>query len=373
MPPSGAPPDIRKGRWVQMHDSQTGHEKVLIPNGNGKLLIDLGEQPDLEESTLKSFPSAVCGLVMAEWCSFGDNADAGDQRLADAHSLFWTSDALQDDINILGNPQLECLLSADKDQASVAVRLVHVFPDGKSTLITFGVLNLTHREGHGAEDVKALIPDEKYRVKVELRAISYVVPRGHRIRLSVSPAYFPMIWPSRENVTLQIITGTHQNGIQTKLVLPIFPLAIGPTEEANVMNMTESPKLGPPPASAFLRAPSYRRYSVYGLAEPIHKYIVDVDSGREHVKQTDTIMDSHMVSTYSIEEGKPLSATALVEGYMKIEYPNVDGGTVACSNLSSKMWSDYNNFYTDSTLTVSLNDEVMHKKTWKKTIPRFFV
>ena len=77
--------------------------------------------------------SAVCGLATNEWCSFGDDADAGDQRLADAHSLYWTSDALQYDINILGNPQLECFLSADKDQACIAVRLVDVFPDGRST------------------------------------------------------------------------------------------------------------------------------------------------------------------------------------------------------------------------------------------------
>ena len=89
--------------------------------------------------------------------------------------------------------------------------------------------------------------------------------------------------------------------------------------------------------------------------------------------QTDTIMDSHLVNTYSIQEGKPLSAVALVEGYVKIEYPNIDGGIVTCADLSSKMWSDYAYFYTDSTLVVSLNGDEIHKKKWEKRIPRFYV
>ena len=373
IPPSAIPTDIRKGRWVEMNKYQTGHEKVLLPDGNGKLLFDLGEKPNMEETTQKSFFSAVCGLVTGEWCSFGDDCDPGDQKLADAHSLCWTSDELQDDINILGNPQLECLLSADKDQASIAVRLVDVFPDGKSTLITFGVLNLTHRRGHAAEDVKALVPDEKYKVKVELRAISYVVPKGHRIRLAVSPSYFPMMWPSRENVTLEITTGGKLDGIETRLSLPIYPLDTISSEDESIMNMTESPQLGPTLPSNVLRVPKYKRYSVNGLAEPVHKFVVDGDNGRVHLLQTDTIMDSHIVSTCSIEEGKPLSAVTSIEGYMKIEYPNIDDGIRTCADLSSKLWSDYENFYTDSTISISLNDDVIHRKTWKKTIPRFFV
>ena len=374
IPPSGSPPDIRTGRWIEMNGHQTGQHKVLIPDGNsGKLLPQTDDKLELREATQIAYPSTTCGLVMCDWISYGDNSEAADQRLADAYSLSWTSDVLQDDINILGNPELNCLISADKDQACLATRLLHVFPDGRSTLITFGVLNLTHRDGHAIQDIKPLIPGEKYSVKVEMRAISYVVPRGHRIRLAVSPTFFPMIWPSRETTTLEVVTGCKNDTVQTSLKIPIFPSESIPPESGQIMNATERPRLGPELPNKILRPARYCRHSVYGLSEPVHKYVVDVDYGRVHLFQTDTIMDSHLVNTYSIEEGKPLSAVALVEGYVKIEYPNIDGGIVTCADLSSQMWSDYAYFYTDSTLVVSLNGDEIHKKKWEKRIPRFYV
>ena len=107
------------------------------------------------------------------------------------------------------------------------------------------------------------------------------------------------------------------------------------------MNMTESAKLGPQLPLNVIRPATYKRNAVFGLAAPIHKFIVDDDSGRVHLKQTDTVLDSHLVSTYTMEEGKPLSAVAVVEGYMNIEYPNIEEGIVTHIDISNKMWSDY--------------------------------
>jgi hypothetical protein len=71
--------------------------------------------------------------------------------------------------------------------------------------VTYGLLNLTHRESH--ENPELLEPGRRYRVRVQLNDIAYVFPTGHRIRVAISTTYWPMIWPSPEPVTLSLFAG----------------------------------------------------------------------------------------------------------------------------------------------------------------------
>ena len=72
------------------------------------------------------------------------------------------------------------------------VRLCDVAPDGSSTLVTRGCLNLARRAGMD-RSVPALEAAET--VEVAMSAIAWVFPPGHRMRLSVSDAYWPWVWP----------------------------------------------------------------------------------------------------------------------------------------------------------------------------------
>jgi predicted acyl esterase len=58
------------------------------------------------------------------------------------------------------------------------------------------------RAGGGASNT-----GQRYSVEVRLGAIAYVVPAGHRLRLAVSPTYWPWAWPSPEPVTLTVVAG----------------------------------------------------------------------------------------------------------------------------------------------------------------------
>ena len=78
--------------------------------------------------------------------------------------------------------------------AMVAVRLCDVQPDGASTRITYGVLNLCHRDGH--EFPEAVVPGEAMEIALKLDDIAYQVPPGHRLRVAVSSTYWPLVWPS---------------------------------------------------------------------------------------------------------------------------------------------------------------------------------
>jgi hypothetical protein len=81
-------------------------------------------------------------------------------------------------------------LSADHDGSVVAARLCDVAPDGASTLVAMGASRI---DGAGSVGVE-----------VSMRATGYVVPAGHRLRLAITPGYWPMLWPSASITTLTI-------------------------------------------------------------------------------------------------------------------------------------------------------------------------
>jgi predicted acyl esterase len=97
-------------------------------------------------------------------------------------------------MEILGNAVAVLQLSCDKPQVLVAVRLCDVWPDGSSTLITRGFLNLSQQSGKS--NPEPLIPGDVVKVAVELNHTGYVAPEGHRLRLTLSTSYWPMAWPS---------------------------------------------------------------------------------------------------------------------------------------------------------------------------------
>ena len=69
---------------------------------------------------------------------------------------------LPERLEILGFPEVVLTLSADRPRALVCVRLCDVAEDGASLLVTRGLLNLTHRDGH--EEPEPLEPGEAYTV-----------------------------------------------------------------------------------------------------------------------------------------------------------------------------------------------------------------
>jgi hypothetical protein len=95
------------------------------------------------------------------------------------------------------------------------VRLSDVAPDGAATRISYGVLNLSHRDGHAAPE--PLEPGKHYTVEVVLTEAAHVFAAGQRIRISISNAYWPMVCPSPEKTTLTLSSGA------SKVALPVLP------------------------------------------------------------------------------------------------------------------------------------------------------
>jgi len=126
----------------------------------------------------------------AAWISCAGHLPYGqplDQRFDDAASLTWEWDA--DDVELLGHALLRLTVTASEPVGFVSAKLTDVFPDGTSALVTRGLLNLTHRNGH--ESPQPLQPGQPYDVEVELEATAFAFARGHRLRLSLAGADWP--------------------------------------------------------------------------------------------------------------------------------------------------------------------------------------
>jgi predicted acyl esterase len=185
-------------------------ERTLRPLPNHTLAEAV---PSSAEHRLKNVPTAgleAGGPVM--W--FGDVAP--DQRPTDAFSLVYDTDPLAEDVEILGLPKALLQVSADAPLAQWFVRLCDVAPDGTVTLVAGAGQNGAHRES--AENPKALEPGRVFPLEIEMHFTSWVFPRGHRMRLAVHNAQWPMLWPSPYPVTTTLHLGE-----ATRVLLPVVP------------------------------------------------------------------------------------------------------------------------------------------------------
>ena len=144
-----------------------------------------------------------------------------DQRADDARSLAYDWEPLHAEVELLGHPRVRLTVTSPNEVAFVSARLCDVFPDGTSTLVTRGVLNLTHRDGHDAP--RPLEPGVPTDVEIELEATSWTFERGQRIRLALAGADWPNTWPPPYGGTLLVERSA------VELVLPV--LGRPPTEQ----------------------------------------------------------------------------------------------------------------------------------------------
>jgi putative CocE/NonD family hydrolase len=210
--------EVLPGRWIA--------EQAWPPTGlvaHRLLLTDDGLCP---EGVLET-PRPVCtsqtvGKDAGQWCPFGRGSDqAGDQREDDAGSLVFETTPLDAPIEMLGAPIVTLDLASDEPIANLAVRLCDVHPSGASLRVSFGVLNLTHWDGH--ETPAPLVTGRRYQVRIQLNDGGSVFPAGHKVRLAISTAYWPMIWPAPAKSTVTLFGGTLDLPIRIAKTIDALP------------------------------------------------------------------------------------------------------------------------------------------------------
>ncbi|MGH3978464.1 MAG: CocE/NonD family hydrolase [Pseudonocardiaceae bacterium] len=113
-------------------------------------------------------------------------AGAKDNRRLEARPdvLTYTSDALTDDIEVIGPVSAEIVLRSTREHTDLFVRLCDVNPRGRSTNLCEGIRRL-RPEDPPADD------DGTRRVRVDLVGTAHRFRTGHRIRVQVSSGAHP--------------------------------------------------------------------------------------------------------------------------------------------------------------------------------------
>jgi hypothetical protein len=142
----------------------------------------------------------------------------GDQRPADAFSLVYDSAPLAADVTMFGQAHVRLLAAADAPLADWFVRLEDVAEDGRVTAITGAGLNGAQRRS--MEEPEPLVPGTEYALNLDLYLTSWVWPRGHRIRVAVSNAQWPMLWPTPYLMTTTLRLGGREG---SAIELPLIP------------------------------------------------------------------------------------------------------------------------------------------------------
>jgi predicted acyl esterase len=294
------------------------------------------------------------GADAGAWCPDGRRGDWPlDQRAEDERSLAFTFPPLDDQLEILGFPEVELALSADRPNALVAVRLCAVAPHGASLLLTRGLLNLTHRDGHAHP--RPLEPGRRYDLRVRLDAIGQVIPAGQRLRVSVSSSYWPWAWPSPEPVTLTLHGGT--------VLLPLRP--------ANDYE-PEPPQFGPPEWAAPLEVEvldpgqTSRRHS-HDPETGAHEIAFEWDvGGRRRLVEARTEMDDSNLTSYRIVDGDPLSAEVEVRCSSTLARDEWNTRVDTHSTMSSTA----HEFLVTQRLEAFEGERPIYSRTWERAFPR---
>lgn len=161
---------------------------------------------------------------------------AHDQRPTDAYSLVYDTAPLDAPLEILGLPHALLQVSADAPRANWFVRVSDVAPDGTVTQVAGAGFNGSHRRS--AREPELIRPGETFPLDIELHFTSWVFPKGHRIRVAVNNAMWPMMWPSPHPMTTALAIGGPKGA---RVVLPVIPPADRPVP--HFLPPTEGPKL----------------------------------------------------------------------------------------------------------------------------------
>ncbi|MGM0984715.1 MAG: CocE/NonD family hydrolase [Pseudomonadota bacterium] len=347
----------RPGRWVaepSWPSPNVTHRR--LPLAPGRLALD--GQRCREETALTLQSPLTCGLFAGKWCSYAAGPDlAHDQREEDGGALTFDTPPLDDTLEIMGAPEVELELSADRPVAMLAVRLSDVAPDDKATRVTYGLLNLTHRDSNEAPS--ALEPGRRYRVRLQLNDAAQVFPRGHRLRLSLSTSYWPLAWAPPERVRLTIF----DKG--SALHLPQRPPR---DEDAHLPAFAEA-EAAPSIDTTQLEPGHHNWYVHRDLAEDLSTLEVINDSGRIRLEDSGLEVATRAVETYQSQDDDfdSLKATTLWERSLK--RGDWEVSTVTRTVLTSTAVA----FELHATLDAYEGERRVHCRSWDLTIPRRLV
>lgn len=204
--------------------------KANTRSGNGRLSREAPtqEQPadsfkaDPANPTPSSPVTETRPLKAAVWGPVDQRATEDRDDL-----LVYTSDVLAEPLTFAGNIEAKLHVSTDTPDADWVVKLIDVHPDGFTPHLARGILRGRYRRSLLKPEL--MQPGQVYEITVDLGPAAATIAKGHRLRVDISGADFPLY--DRNPNTAEGIFGNktaiateqvhHRPGALSRIVLPV--------------------------------------------------------------------------------------------------------------------------------------------------------
>lgn len=318
---------------------------LASPSGLGSVALDsgVGSRP----LRLRYFPGF--GVMGGDW--WGE--PTGDMRRDDAGSLVFDTPVLDSARSLLGFPRVQAVVVPDAPLANWTARLEDVGPDGEVALVTGGVQNGT--EYRSSTSPEALVPGRRYRLAWDLHFTTWTFQPGHRIRLSLSNAQFPMIWPTPDPMVSTV------EPAESFVDLPVVPS----------VSAYPAPKLpAPEPRSA---RPDVRELRSDDPVERITYEPLHGTTSLEWYNQSAWSIgkvryDNTEREVYRTNDHDPSRSNFLGFETHRIRPPGRD----LLLETTMDIQSDSSAFHVRFTRRISSSGRLLREKRWEEAIPRLF-
>jgi hypothetical protein len=263
-------------------------------------------------------------------------------------------------LEILGESRVELTLAADVPVAMLAVRINDVAPDGAVTRVSYGLLNLTHRQGH--ENPRPLTSGRQESVVVTLNDAAHRFAVGHRLRLALSTSYWPVAWPAPAPATLTFHLGTGA------VILPIRP----PRPEDDEHRPFPRPESAPGPDSEDLQPEGVQRTveqdTASGELVAVTSYdlAADGEPACTRLPGLGLELGHSIIETFAVRPGDPLSA----RGEILQQVRKRRGTWQVAIDSRVALCADERAFHLEAEITARLGGERIFFRSWRRDIPR---
>jgi uncharacterized protein len=248
--------------------------------------------------------------------------------------------------------------SVDAPAANWIVRMSDVAPNGQVTLITGAGFNANHVES-SAKPIQ-LESGKRYEINIELHVASWTFEKGHKVRVSINNAQWPMFWPSQYNMTSTIWS---DDKVKSVFKLPVLK------------NPTPMKKPFPKPASGPImegyKSLAYETLSGYAeikeiIRNPRTKTTTLIATNSSSDQYPWAIHHSSDSLVYTLSDNDPAHCSAQSTYSVSIEQA---GRFLNLKGILS-LTSDEKTFYYRYKRILEENGKVIRVKEWKEDIPR---
>ncbi len=342
----------RPGRWVAETSWPTDNVETRCLWLNDHSLCDEPAEP----GPITVFRSPVStGLASGEYMPISGIAELPqDQRLDDSKSVCFDSTPLHEPLELLGTPLLRLRLASDRDSGLVAARLCDVAPDGASTLISYGILNLKLRDGR--ERVADVVAGERMDVTVRLNDTGWRLKKGRRLRLALSTQMWPMAWPLAEAAQLSL------DPALARLEIPVRHAAT----DGEIDSPFQPADAAAAPSHRVLKEPSGSRHVHQNVPTGEIIYDVEYDGGEIEFTDNGLTYGNSNAQRYHITEGDPLSAKIIYQAGFHFAR---DGWDVRTES-ELVVTCDAAHFFLEGRIAAFEGTTRVFERTWNEKIPR---